>query len=120
MFSIRGAITIDNDNRDEILDASRELVLKIIDSNKIELQDIISVIITCTQDIKSNYPGEAVRELGLNHAGILCVQEMYVEGSLAKCIRILMLVNGEILQNEVKHIYLRNAAVLRPDIVKEF
>lgn len=120
MFSIRGAITIEEDSRKEILEASDELLREIIRRNEIVTEDIISVIFSSTRDVSSAYPAEAARAIGINHAGLMCLQEMHVEGSLDKCIRVLTLVRGDRMQDEAKHVYLRKASSLRPDLMQEF
>lgn len=120
MFSVRGAITIENDNSVEVLDGTKELLDRILKANSIIIENIVSIIFSCTRDIKSVYPAEAAREMGIKNAGLLCLQEMYVEKSMEKCIRILMLVNGEKNQEDVKHIFLREAVKLRPDIMQDF
>lgn len=118
MFSVRGATTVENDNIDEVLFNTNKLINKILETNSICKDDIISIIFTCTKDIKSTYPAQAARDIGIVHAGLLCLCEMYVEKSLEKCIRILMFVKGEISQNSVKHIFLKEAVKLRPDITE--
>jgi chorismate mutase len=120
MFSVRGAITVEVDEKEEILKAAEELLSKILKYNNIAIENIISIIFSCTRDLKSAYPSEAARNMGIKYASLLCLQEMYVEGSMEKCIRVLMYVNGEKKQNEVKHIFLRKAVELRPDLMKEF
>jgi chorismate mutase len=119
MFSIRGAITVENDIIQEVLDSTKELLEKIMEVNSINIEDIISITFSCTRDIRSTYPAEAARNIGIIDAGLLCLQEMYVENSLERCIRILMLVEGPKRQKSVKHIYMREAAKLRPDIVQD-
>jgi chorismate mutase len=120
MYSIRGAITVNNDMRKEILESTKELLEKIITINSIDIEDIITIIFSCTSDLKSAYPAEAARNIGITSAGLLCLQEMNVENSMRKCIRILLLVNGEISQNKAKHVFLRDAVKLRPDIMQDF
>lgn len=120
MYSVRGATTVEIDSKFEIHEAAKELILKIIDSNKFSTDNIISIIFTCTKDLTSAYPAEAARALGIRHAGLLCIQEMYVENSLERCIRLMIQVNEEKPQNEVKHVYLRNAVNLRRDLLQEF
>lgn len=120
MFAVRGATTVECDNKEEILSSTTELIEKMLKNNNINIEDIVSVIFTCTRDIKSSYPSVAARNLGIIHAGLLCFQEMYVEGSMEKCIRILMHVNGEKKQREVKHIFLNRAVSLRPDLMQGF
>lgn len=118
MISIRGAITIENDTRDEVISSTKELLNAIINKNNINTDDIVSIIFTCTQDIKSAYPAEGARELGLTSAGLLCFNEMYVAGSLNRCIRVLVLLNSDLNQRHAKHVYLRKAASLRPDFAE--
>jgi monofunctional chorismate mutase len=120
MYAVRGATTVDADSKLEINEAAKELILKIIQKNEISIDDIISIIFTCTRDLKSAYPAEAARELGIKYAGLLCLQEMYVENSLERCIRMMVQVNEEKSQNDVKHIYLKNAVNLRRDLLQEF
>lgn len=120
MYSIRGATTIDFDNKDEIINETENLINEMIIKNNVNKDSIISIIFTATKDIKSAYPAEAARKIGIKYAGLLCFQEMYVENSLEKCIRILMLINEDKAQSDVKHIFLRKAKNLRPDLMKEF
>lgn len=115
MIAIRGAITIQNDSPQEVYEASKELILKIISENHISSDDIVSIITTCTIDIKSAYPGPGIREAGVD-VPILSMQEQYVENSLKQCIRFIVHIN----KNEFyKHVYLNGATVLRPDYEEE-
>lgn len=120
MYSIRGATTVDFDRKDEIIKETEVLLNEMIDSNNVDIESIVSIIFTATRDIKSAYPAEAARNLGIKYAGLLCFQEMHVENSLEKCIRVLMLVNENKAQTDVNHIFLRKAKILRPDLMKEF
>jgi chorismate mutase len=120
MYSVRGATTIEYDNKEEIVASTTCLIEKMIESNGVRIEDVVSMMFTCTRDIKSSYPSEAARNLGIIYSGLLCFQEMYVEGSMEKCIRILMLVNGEKKQKDVKHIFLNRAVSLRPDLMQGF
>lgn len=120
MYSIRGATTVDNDTKNEINASVKELISTIIKENGVLIDDIVSIIFTCTIDLKSVYPAEAVREMGIKHAGLLCLQEMNVEDSLKRCIRVLILVNGDRVQKEIKHVYLRKAVNLRRDLLQDF
>jgi len=95
------------------------MLSEIINRNKISQKDIVSVLFTATKDITKAYPAEAARELGITSAGLCCYQEMYVENSLPKCIRVLINVESELQQSEMKHVYLRGAVNLRPDIKAE-
>jgi len=117
--AIRGATTVERDEREQIVNAVTELLTEIFIKNPINKDSIISIFFTATQDIKSVYPAEAARLLGILEAGLLCAQEMYVGGSLEKCIRVLIHAETDIPQKDIKHIYLKGATVLRPDLTDE-
>jgi chorismate mutase len=118
MYSIRGATTIKHDNQEELWFATSELLKNIIEANKLELDKITAIFFTCTKDICSAYPAKAARDLGITKASLMCMQEMYVENSLERCIRVCIFYDGDGLSADVKHIYLNNAIVLRPDLIK--
>jgi len=115
---IRGAITVQEDNATEVLQATRELLKEIIEQNEVELQDIASIIFTVTQDINSIFPAEAARSMGLNLVPLLCSLEIGVSGSLPLCIRVLIHINTNKNQEEIKHVFMRNASKLREDLKK--
>ena len=113
---IRGAITVENNNSEEITAATKELLQQIVAENNIKLEDIVSVIFTATKDINAVYPAKAAREIGWTAIPLLCMQELDVSGSLPYCIRVLMHVNTAKTQQEIKHQYLKAAKCLRPDL----
>lgn len=113
---IRGAITVQEDNATEVLQATRELLEEIIKQNEVESQDIASIIFTVTQDIKSIFPAEAARSMGFNLVPLMCSLEIGVQGSLPLCIRVLVHLNTEKSQAEIKHLFLRDASKLREDL----
>lgn len=115
---IRGAITVDKNTREDILNATRELMDTIISSNHIDQQDVAATLFTTTTDLDAAYPAQAVRDMGWTMTPLSCFQEMAVEGSLDKCIRVLILWNTNNGLDQVKHIYLRGADQLRPDLAK--
>lgn len=116
---IRGAITVNEDTRQEVLAKTEQMLREIISANSLRLEDISSIIFTATNDVKSAYPAVAARGLGIVDASLMCVQEMYVEGSLKMCIRAMVSVESDKPQSEMQHIYLEGAKVLRPDLVKK-
>lgn len=120
MFSVRGAITVHNDIAQEIIDSTKELLEKILKYNTITMENIIAITFSTTKDLKCAYPAQAARNMGIVSAGLLCLQEMEVTNSMEKCIRVLMLVNGEVSQKNVKHVFLREAVKLRSDIMQDF
>ena len=112
---VRGAITVDSNDAEQILIATRELLYIMIRSNGIEPEDVASAIFTTTVDLDATYPALAARQLGWYEVALLCGHEMDVPGGLAKCIRVLVNWNTERSATEIVHVYLRNAKGLRPD-----
>ncbi len=114
---IRGAITTSNTIED-ISHDSVELVKRIMDENNICEDDIASVLFTMTKDLNAVYPAKAIREVGFKHVPLVCYQELDIVNSLKNCIRVLMHVNTEKSPEEIHHVYLKGARVLRPDLLK--
>ena len=114
---VRGAITVEANDKPEILDATRELLEEIIARNDLaDFSEIVSAVFTTTTDLTSAFPAEAAREIGMGSVPLLCASEINVPGALPLVIRILLHVNTEKKQTEMVHIYLRNAQNLRKDI----
>ncbi|MGQ9497776.1 MAG: chorismate mutase [Desulfotomaculales bacterium] len=113
---LRGATTVDDNTRASILDATRELLLTLVKENNIAIEDIASIFFTATPDLNAEFPALAARELGWIKTPLLCATEIDVPGSTPRCIRVLMHVNTSKEQQELKHVYLRGAVSLRPDI----
>ena len=112
---IRGATVVEADEPQAIYEATKILLEEIIGANQLEIDNIITINFTATQDLKSAYPAKAAREMGLNHIPLMCTQEMFVEDSLPRCIRVLILVNC-FENQDIQHIYLKEAKSLRPDL----
>lgn len=113
--ALRGAITVEGNQADLIVEATAELVRALMERNGLAPDDIVSCIFTCTGDLDAEFPAVAARNLGLNSVPLLCGREIDVPGSLPKVIRILMHCyppDGA----EAKHVYLRDAAALRADL----
>ncbi len=114
---IRGAITVNADNQEEILSATKELLDSILSANPNLTPDFIaSALFTTTADVSSAYPALAARQIGWDSVPMLCAREIPVPGSLPMCIRVLIHWNTDKTQKEIKHIYLRGAKILRPDL----
>ena len=111
---IRGAITVEKNDKEEIYNASYRMIKEIIERNNLNIDDIISVIFTATKDLDQAYPAVSARKLGIVDASLMCVQELYVEGSLNMVIRASLMAESSLKQKEVRHVYLERAAVLRP------
>ncbi|WP_069803002.1 chorismate mutase [Thermogemmatispora onikobensis] len=116
---IRGATTVERNDRQEILAATAELLQLMVELNQIRSEDVASVIFSVTDDLDAVYPAQAARELGWTEVALLCVREIPVPGSLRKCIRILLHVNTERSSAELRHVYLRGAVQLRPEFSVE-
>lgn len=117
---IRGAITVEQNEENEILEATIELLRDIVDQNQIVPERIASVFVTVTQDLDATFPARAIRQMsGWELVPLMCSIEVPVKGSLEKCIRLMVLVNTEVAQDEVRHVYLNGARVLRPDLSSE-
>ncbi len=113
---IRGATTVERNDREEILAATTELLQLLIEKNDLRQEDIASVIFTVTDDLDAAFPAVAARRLGWEEAALLCAREIPVPNSLSKCIRILIHVNTTRSAAEIQHIYLRGAVNLRSDL----
>lgn len=115
---VRGATTIEADDKERVLSATRELLLAILASNPdLETDDIASALFTVTDDIASAYPARAARQLGWDLVPMMCAREIPVPNSLSRVIRVLIQWNTDVPQNEITHVYLRDAVKLRPDLV---
>lgn len=116
MRGIRGATTIEKDEREQVSAAVGELLEAILAANPdLRSADIASAIFTVTDDITSAFPAAAARNVGWEDVPMLCTREIPVPGSLPLCVRVLLHWNTEKTSQEIRHVYLRNAKVLRPD-----
>ena len=115
---IRGAITVDSNSIEEIKKATIELISELKQRNKYKDADISNVIFTMTQDLDAAYPAKFAREEfeTWQNVPMMCVQELNINGSLPKCLRILIVINTDLAQNEIKHVYLKGAEKLRKDL----
>ncbi len=112
---VRGATTVDEDTPEAILKATRELLALIIHLNGIRPEEVASAFFTTTQDVVSQYPALAARQLGWLDVPLLCGHEMAVPDGLPRCIRVLIHWNTDKPQAAIRHVYLREARSLRPD-----
>lgn len=115
---VRGATTVSADEPDLILQATRELLEAIVAANSgMQPEDLASIVFTVTDDLVSTFPAQAARQMGWQLVPMLCGHEIPVPGSLPLVIRVLVHWNTELAQTHVTHVYLREAAKLRPDLV---
>ena len=116
---IRGATTVEANSVEAILEATRELLESMLKVNEIDVEYVASAFFTTTPDLNAEFPALAARRLGWTNVALMCGHEMNVPGSLPMCLRILLHVNTEKPADGLKHVYLRGARVLRPDIEVE-
>ena len=115
---IRGAITVTEDDPYLILQATRELLEAIVKENAdMKPEDIGSAIFTVTDDLAATFPAQAARQMGWSMVPMICSREIPVPNSLPRAIRVLVHWNTETPQSQIKHVYLRDAVKLRPDLV---
>ncbi|MBI4219270.1 MAG: chorismate mutase [Chloroflexi bacterium] len=111
---VRGATTANDLSRGAVLDATTELLKRMVDANAIQADDVAAALFSTSPDLTSEFPALAAREgLGWNHVPLMCTHEMSVPHGQQRCIRILLFWNTDRPQSEIKHIYLREAANLR-------
>lgn len=117
---VRGATTVGENSEEEILSATEELVEKMIEENHILPDSVASVFISTTEDISATFPAKVLRKFeGWTYVPVMCMREMQVPNSLKLCIRIMIHMNSGKSQEEIFHVYLRGAKVLRPDLENE-
>jgi chorismate mutase len=117
--ALRGATTVGADDPEAIGDATRELLSQIMSVNTLVPADVVSVIFTVTADLRSDFPARAARDLGWVDVPLLCTVEIPVPNALARCIRVLMHVETTRTRDAMKHVYLREARTLRPDLLAD-
>ena len=114
---VRGAITLSENSKEEIKQATIELIGEILKLNDIKTEDISFAIFTLTNDLNADFPAKYARlNCGFSKVPMMCYNELNVEGSLKMCLRVLLNINTNKTQDEVKHVYLKGASVLREDL----
>lgn len=114
---IRGATTVERDVAELVLEATRELLVEMLAANEIsDFEPIASIFFTTTPDLTSTFPAEAARAIGMTTVPLICNQEIPVPGRLPRVIRVMLQLNTRKSQAEMKHVYLREARTLRPDL----
>lgn len=113
---IRGAITVAENSASAIEAAVRELLTEIKIQNDLDLDDVACALFTATPDLDASFPAAAARRMGWERVPLMCAVEMGVPDSLPRCIRVLVMVNTTRSQDQLRHVYLREARSLRPDL----
>lgn len=118
VLALRGAITVDADDPSEIATRTTEMLQVLFDRNSLHVDDVVSILFTATTDLRSFPPAAAARTFGLIDVPLLCAQEMEVDGSLARCVRLMLHVETGRSRSELRHVFLRGATVLRPELAE--
>jgi chorismate mutase len=113
---IRGATTVASNTKEEIIDRTKEMLETLVRINGVRVEDIASAIFSVTDDVNAEFPAVAARRIGWVYTPLFCTLEIPVPGSLRSCIRVLIHVNSDRRQDEMKHAYLHEAKRLRPDL----
>jgi chorismate mutase len=116
--AIRGATQVDADDREQVLEATRELVAAVMERNELVHDDVISILFTATPDIVSEFPALAARELGFGDVPLMCATEMNVPHALPRVLRLMAHVDVAKPRDGIQHVYLRGAVALRRDIAQ--
>jgi chorismate mutase len=114
--AVRGAIQVAADDRDAILEGTRELVTEVMRRNKLDPANLISIIFTATPDLTAEFPAYAARLLGLVDVPLLCTTEIAVPGAMPRVLRLLAHIETAIRREDIRHVYLGGAATLRTDL----
>jgi monofunctional chorismate mutase len=112
----RGAIRVASDDGETLLDSTERLLSAMLERNEVDREDLVSVLFTATDDLRSVFPAEAARRMGLGAVPLLCAREIPVEGSMPSVIRVLMHFHSQRTLDEVVHVYLDGAESLRDDV----
>ena len=116
--AIRGAVQLEQDSAAEMNSAVGELLSEMLKQNQLQVKDLISVVLTATPDLKSEFPAVAARKIGLGSVPLLCAVEVDVTGALPRVVRVLMHSHLDRDLEQIKHVYLRGASVLRKDLAQ--
>ncbi len=117
---IRGATTVESNAEEEILAATAELLGEMVMRNDVGPWELAAGFFTVSPDLNAVFPARAAREMGWQHVPLMCAGEIAVPDGLKRCIRVLLLANTALEQERIQHVYLRQAAVLRPDLQMPF
>jgi chorismate mutase len=116
--AIRGAVQVDADEREAILEGTTELVSEVMSRNDLTPDDVISVLFTVTSDLRAEFPALAARKIGFGEVPLMCATEIPVPGALPRVVRLMAHVETDRSRREIQHVYLRGAAALRLDIAQ--
>jgi len=116
MRAVRGATQLEADEREHMLERVSEMVLDVMASNDLVVDDFVSVIFTATADLVSEFPAYAARQLGFGDVPLICARELEIERSMPRVVRMMAHVETEMSRADITHCYLHGAAALRSDL----
>jgi chorismate mutase len=116
--AVRGATQLEEDVREHMLDRVAELVNEVMAANGLSVDDFISVIFTSTDDLVSEFPAYAARQLGFTEVPLMCARELEIQGSMPRVVRLMAHVETDLPRADVTHVYLHGAANLRRDLAR--
>jgi len=114
--ALRGATTLEVDTREHLHERVKALLHEMFERNGLHKDDLISVLLTATNDIHCAFPAEAARAFGLGDVPLMCAQELDIEGGTPMCVRVMMHLTTELGRHELHHVYLEGARGLRDDL----
>lgn len=114
--ALRGATTLDADDRGHLIERTSVLLREMMERNKVDPAELVSIVFTATDDLHSEFPAAAARSLGISNIPLLCARELDVTGSVERCIRVLMTFHTTLETNQLRHVYLERAEPLRFDL----
>jgi chorismate mutase len=117
--ALRGATQVESDDRDTIIEATAELVRAVLERNGLTGDELISIVFTTTPDLVAEFPAYAARTIGLTDVPFLCASEIAVPGSMPRVIRLMATVEADFSRAAARHVYLRGAAALRTDLLRD-
>ncbi len=115
---IRGAITVRENSRRAIVEATARLLRAMVRANGVRKEEIVSALLTATDDLDAVFPAQALRRLGWRDVPVLCAREIRVPDGLPRTVRALLHVSTDRTQREIRHTYLSGATKLRPDLAR--
>jgi chorismate mutase len=115
VLGVRGATVARENTRESILAATREMLKKLVDANRMQAEDIASAFFSTTRDLNADYPAIAARQIGWTDTALMCMHEMDVPHGLPMCVRVMVHWNTDKRASEIVHVYMNGAEVLRPD-----
>ncbi len=116
--AIRGAVQVDANQREAIIEGTAELVAEVMARNDLVTDDVISVLFTATPDLTAEFPALAARKTGFHEVPLLCATEIDMPGAMPRVVRLMMHVETTGPRSQIRHVYLRGAAALRLDIAQ--